>query len=339
MPSFFSFLKNLINLCLIFFHCYVFGFSSSYSINNNQGNKNNNEDIGDQPWFSGTLLAVQSDIVDKDQIFVQPFLLYYGTYGLFDKDWCFRKEQDFNTLNGSILLTAGICENVDVSFTSQFFYNWTSNINYFGFGDCGTQLRFSVLQEDNIYPNVVLLYILSIPTGSYHHLSPDLLTLDGSGGGAWVNNLGFVFDKQKKLKNGKWFKWYANFTLSFPSSVHIEGLSIYGGGKGTKGRVNPGNSVYGLLGLEYKFNNNWGFSMDATYRHVNRSPFIGFNGFDENFEIAEVGLPSSESITFSPAIEYLFDETKGLIFGVWFTAFGRNSPFFVTPTFSMFFAF
>jgi hypothetical protein len=39
-------------------------------------------------------------------------------------------------------------------------------------------------------------------------------------------------------------------------------------------------------------------------------------------------LPSSEQISFAPAIEYNFNSNIAIEIGAWVTALGRNSPIF-----------
>ena len=67
------------------------------------------------------------------------------------------------------------------------------------------------------------------------------------------------------------------------------------------------------------------FRLDNVYIHANKNRFSGKAGFAPSGEPAVIKWPSTEQLSFAPAIEYNFNENCGLIAGSWFSAAGRNS--------------
>jgi hypothetical protein len=61
---------------------------------------------------------------------------------------------------------------------------------------------------------------------------------------------------------------------------------------------------------------------------VDKTQFRGTVGTTSDGLPTIVGFPSSEQISFAPAIEYNFSSELGLIVGCWFTGWGRNSTQF-----------
>jgi hypothetical protein len=83
-----------------------------------------------------------------------------------------------------------------------------------------------------------------------------------------------------------------------------------------------------IFSLEYTFNEHWAIALDSIYTHTNKIRFSGKKGKGFKGEPATVGSPSSEQISFAPAMEYNFSDSFGIIAGAWFSAFGRNSAEF-----------
>jgi hypothetical protein len=298
-----------------------------------------NKDQDLDPWWTGTILAASPNTVTPGEFTFTPFLLYYRTYGIYNRDGQLKNTPTLNTLNGFFGLQTGITEKVDLTYYFQVFDNWIYNHNYFGFGDSIARLKYQLSPLDSKDPILSVFIEEIIPTGNYHHLSPDFSSLDGTGGGSWVTNIGFFLEHSFKTSDQRWFHWYFNFFYGVPAPLKVEGLSIYGGSPGTKGRVYPGQSIFMILAFERQLTQNWVLALDITYRHNNVSKFKGNPGFNRKGELSFVGLPSSESYTLAPAIEYNIDENKGIMAGVWFTVAGRNATAFYTPTIFAYFSF
>ncbi|HEV7737507.1 MAG TPA: hypothetical protein VGO47_09080, partial [Chlamydiales bacterium] len=116
------------------------------------------------------------------------------------------------------------------------------------------------------------------------------------------------------------------------------------GGFGTKGKIMPGNSFQSIVSFEYTLTQNWVLALDNVYMHTDATQFCGNpgtnapdvgvgvpssgTGVSVSVPVATIGTPSSEQVSFAPAIEYNFSRNFGIIAGCWFTAWGRNSTEF-----------
>ena len=90
----------------------------------------------------------------------------------------------------------------------------------------------------------------------------------------------------------------------------------------------PGKTFQGIVSFELSLTQNWVLALDNVYTHVDESRFYGTVGTDGTGAAASVGEPTSEQISFAPAIEYNFSGNFGIIVGAWVTGWGRNSEIF-----------
>ncbi len=120
----------------------------------------------------------------------------------------------------------------------------------------------------------------------------------------------------------------------------MKGFNIYGGGYKTRGKVYPGNAFSAILSFEFTFNEHWVFALDNVYTHANKIRFSGNPGFlVPDLVPSTVGGPSTEQLSFAPAIEYNFSSHLGMIAGSWFSAMGRNSLEFRSGIISVIYVF
>ncbi len=168
----------------------------------------------------------------------------------------------------------------------------------------------------------------TFPTGKYQKLRPSKKGTDLSGQGSFHTNASLEFYKVYRLNDHHFLSatLYLSYTYLVP--VHVKGFNAYGGGHHTRGKVHPGNILKGILSFEYTLNQNWVLSIDNVYIHINKNRFNGHRGFTDSGDVASVGGPSSEQISFAPAIEYNFSSSFGINTGAWVTAWGRNSTEF-----------
>jgi hypothetical protein len=175
------------------------------------------------------------------------------------------------------------------------------------------------------YPSIGIQFTETFPTGRFEHLDPAKRKMDVGGAGTFATNATLLFSKIYHV-HGDHGYLNARCSVSYTvgASVKVEEFNSYGGGFGTKGRVHPGHSLQGLIGLEYALTLNWVAAIDFDYLHINKSTFKGNPGMLTPATPATVGFPSSEQFSLSPALEYNWSEKLGLIAGVWFSVLGRN---------------
>ena len=77
------------------------------------------------------------------------------------------------------------------------------------------------------------------------------------------------------------------------------------------------------------------FALDAVYNYAAKTTFAGDAGKDSTGLEALNGGPFNDNLSLAPAIEYNFTPDLGLLAGVWFSVWGRNSLDFVSGVVSV----
>lgn len=281
--------------------------------------------------FIGSLLAPLSTVVPYGHFAILPYS-YFTTYtGAFNSQWeKVERDHKFFTINPQLFLFFGITPWADINITPQFFTNRTWHEGSVQFGDLPVGLDFQMLSPTATpyFPGIKFRVQETFPTGKFDDLDPKKLLTDVGGAGTFATAFSLVFYKVFALPRCHWLSMNlsATYTANLPVDVH--GFNVYGGGFGTKGKVLPGNIFQAIASFELSLSDHWAFAIDNVYTHIDNTTFCGDLGFDKIGAVAIVGLPSSEQISFAPAIEYAFNANFGIEAGYWFTAWGRNSNTF-----------
>jgi hypothetical protein len=101
-----------------------------------------------------------------------------------------------------------------------------------------------------------------------------------------------------------------------------------GGGYGTKGRVQPGQSLIAFISGEYSLSSKWMLAFDSEWMYQKEATFKGKKGVDAFGDEALVGWPFLAQFSFAPEVEYKINNQSGLLAGLWFTFAGKNSSAF-----------
>jgi hypothetical protein len=113
----------------------------------------------------------------------------------------------------------------------------------------------------------------------------------------------------------------------YTTNAHVVDASVYGTGPGFLGHALPGLSSSADLAAEYSMTQHWVLALDAAY---------GWNG-DTRVEGDSVRLRTgwSESLALAPAVEYNMNSRIGVLLGVRFIEFGRNTTHSVSPALAL----
>lgn len=283
------------------------------------------------PWFTGPLLAPPGIATPFGTYEVEPYLYFTTTTGTYNKDWkIVNSEHNFFSLNTQLFLYFGLTPWLDINIVPQFFYNTVSNQNSVNFGDFQVALDFQLLAQGYTpyFPGIKFTVRETFPSGPYQKLNPKKRLTDLSGEGTYATTFNLVFYDVYHLwkKHFLTTTYSAAYTIATPVKVH--GFNAYGGGFGATGTVLPGDMFQAIISFEFSLSQRIALALDNVYTHLNKSKFFGFPGTTRNGELSSNSLPSSEVLSFAPAIEYNFSSTTGIAIGVWVTALGRNSPIF-----------
>ncbi len=290
-----------------------------------------------KPWFTGTLLSPGGSVLPPGHFLLQPYLFVTETNGAYDSNWYSHSRPSFVTINTQFFTLIGLIERFDFQINPQWIWNSTRGAKSNHFADLPAGINFQVLKKDAYtwIPGIKLGIKGIFPTGKYNDLDPDKKGTDISGLGSYGTQGLLVFLKEFHTREEHYLTTKLSFIYTHFSNVHVKGFNAFGGGFRTHGTVSPGAIFAFLASFEYSFTRKWVFALDCEYDHKNRTRFKGHPGFSAPKVPAVVGGPSSELISFAPALEYNFDENLGVIGGVWFTAAGRNAPKFTSGVISL----
>ncbi|MGB7978849.1 MAG: hypothetical protein WCF19_06800 [Chlamydiales bacterium] len=284
-----------------------------------------------EPWLTGPLIAPVGTAVPYGDFMVKSYLYFTANTGFYDKNChTVSANENFYTLNAQFLCFFGLTPWCDLNIIPQFFYNTTSNQHSVYCGDLTVGLDFQLMAADFVpyLPGVKFTVREVFPTGNFRRFSPRKLSTDQTGAGTFATQFDLIFYKLFHLYALHWLSatFSAQYTVNTPVNVH--GFNAYGGGFGADGKALPGNSFQGIASFEVTLNKNWVLAIDNVYTHTNTTPFFGIPGIAFSGTFADIGKPSSEQLSFAPAIEYHFSNRLGIIGGCWFSAWGRNSTEF-----------
>jgi hypothetical protein len=292
------------------------------------------------PWYTGPLITPSATMVPPGYFMWQPYIYFTDTYANYDVHRHVVDRPNLFTLKlQPVILQVGLTDSVDTTLIMNGVANWSKGKSGGGFNDVLLSVGFLVQKQSLYVPKFKFSITQSFPTGKYQYLSTDGLALDGTGAGAWQTT--FTLSMGKVLFWNTLHPMNTRFAFSgtLSTSVHVRSFNVYGGGFKTNGAVHPGNSYSADLGLEISITQPWVAALDIVYNWSNKTPFHGKPGFNANGTPASVGTGYSDQLSLAPAIEYNFNENIGILWGVWFTVYGRNAPDFASGIFTMYWFF
>ncbi|MCH9614405.1 MAG: hypothetical protein SP1CHLAM54_16360 [Chlamydiia bacterium] len=277
------------------------------------------------PYYAGPLFAMAPNNVPKGMRVIQPYFFVTSNYGVYTESRRMQSQPNEKQLQFLNLEQLGLTHWLDFTLLNPSFASWQSGEFGAGFGDVSLQLGFQLCTETPSRPVIRFVVGESFPAGRYNHLSPSKPGLMATGSGSYETQLviamGKIFwaNKLHPLST----RWTASYLI--PSKVYVKQINAYGGGTGTKGKVNPGQQLSIDIGTELSITQHWVFANDVVYTYNGSTSFKGDPGLAPSGAAATVGGPSNDSLMLAPAIEYNPNDMSGLIMGGYFTVTGRNS--------------
>lgn len=282
------------------------------------------------PWYTGPLITSSANNVPKGKTNIQVYLFFLWQYGQYAQNRKMHRVPSIYTLNPLLVLQRGLTDWLDITATPQGFFRWRKDESAQEFGDLAVTFGIQLLKETPHVPSIRFTIGESFPTGKYKHLSSRKAGIDATGSGAFETAIGLNISKilwWNKLHPTA-VRFVTNYTMP-DHDARVRGFNAYGGGSGTKGHVRVGNTLNLDLGVEVSINQRWVFATDVAYTYSERNIFTGTPGFSAPGVPAGNGSPSSDQLSFAPAIEYNVSDSAGFIGGIWFTVTGRNSSSFL----------
>lgn len=287
------------------------------------------------PWYTGPLITPSATMVAPGNAMYQPYIYFTDNYAAFNSHReSVKVPNEFQVFVQPVIIQIGVTPQVDTTLIWGAKENWKENHRGGGITDVLIQLGFLFTKQTLYAPKAKFTVGQTFPTGPYKNLNKDGLLLDGIGAGAWTTTFTLTFGKVLfwATKHPMNTRLSLNYTINTP--IHVTNFNAYGGGIGTHGTVHPGNTFAADLGLEMSINQPWVIALDVVYNCTNRTKFNGTTS-----PTAPVGPGYSDQLSLAPAIEYNFNDLMGILWGVWFTVYGRNSANFVSGVFSWYWEF
>lgn len=312
------------------------------------------EEEGNEPWYTGPLLAPSGHTLPKGWFNIQPYIYYTknkGTLGVHgggggagpsisSVHHIPSPDNRGKVLNFVVYPQWGITDWMDTTITIQGSYQEDEHRHSWVYNDMAVTMGFQLLTQvkDTWKNDIKLSYTQFFPTGKYQNLDPFKVGTDNGGTGCYQSTFGICFQKVIFwFKNHPWrYRMFLSYTLRPP--VEVEGFNNYGGGFGTKGKIHLDGVFLTILGLEYSFTQKWVFSLDLQYFQHGDSKFKGYPGVDDLGNPATVSSDKTKQFSLAPALEYNFNADLGLIGGVWFDVCGLNTVKFVSGVISLTYA-
>jgi hypothetical protein len=286
-------------------------------------------------WFTGSLEAPSPALPQAGMLALEPYLVLQGNTGAYDNTGAHHAVANAtSTLESLIVIKYALTDRLTFEALPTFLHSWAGNAAPTGvsFADLPMELEYRLADTNyrNGAPSVTLDLGVTAPLGAYDRLSK---VLDGVGAGDWSLKEGVVlqslFDTwhNHPVRLRAWAQVFE--PLDDPTVSHV---SVYGTPGAFAGRVHPG--VSGQIGLAggYAFNQRWVLALDLVDTASNGFRLKGKDG-------GSLALPThglvQNSIALAPAMEYNWSANAGLIFGIEFSATGRNTSSYIAPQFAV----
>jgi hypothetical protein len=280
-------------------------------------------------WFTGTLEAPSPALSKAGEIEAEPYLIFTVNSGAYGPGWeHYSVPNDASQVQSETVLKYGITNRLTIQALPAISHSWAGNSSATGFGDLPVELEYRFNDENNNTgaPSVTVSLGMVFPTGSYDHLPSASL---GSGTGVYTAKQGLllqsVFDTydHHPVRIRVYAAAYEPLT-----SATLQNISEYSTAAGFRGTGRPGVSSVIGIGGGWAINQSWVLAADILEHFSNGATVDGQVPLGAT--IRQISA-SSTGLTVAPAVEYNLSANAGLIFGVAFTAAGRNTASSIAP--------
>lgn len=289
-----------------------------------------------KPWFTGPILSGSGNITEFGHWNVQPYFSSIARTGFYQNNWKSESIQTLWNLQFRLPVWVGFAPRCDLKISPIWNWNKRKGQTQWTLSDWIAQVSVQILRDElpskTWLPSAKISIRQTFPLGKYQNLDPRKLGTDSNGLGSWTTALSLNTSKLFHLSGRHYLNLYLDFLYAIPTSVHVKSFNAYGGGYGTRGKIDPAHSFQLFFAFEYSFTQNWAIACDFLGTWNSSIRFSGDPGIapmsDQNIDPS--GLPATldrlAAIQYSlaPAIEYNWTDDLGLIVGAWFTVAGKN---------------
>jgi len=283
------------------------------------------------PWYTGPLLAPSGHTIPKGHTNLEVYGFLTDNTGFYDRHGRLsRNTPHSNSITGVPIFTHGMTDKLDIQFIAPYIYNNFVGTRYHRLTDTSVTLGYQVIEQgDSLWtPNLRFTVQEMIPTGKYELLSPLNNGTDVSGLGSYQTSANLNFQHLRQITEISYLRTRLCLAYFYASKVTLHGANAYGGSTNTIGNIKPGSLTSADLAAEYNITQNWVLVMEGFTIHRQASNFKGFPGTTSTGILAPIGYSQIDETSIAPALEYNFNESVGVIAGVWFSVKGREASRF-----------
>jgi hypothetical protein len=269
--------------------------------------------MNDARW-TGSMLSSNADTLPKGHLYTEPYFYDFITGG--------------NHYPGSSgFYFYGLAEGFTVGLQPKFAVGTKSPNREFSVGDLKllSQLGLTRFTPEHRIPSISIALQESLPIGKHDKLG---LNEDGHGSGSFATEVGVNVQHYFLLNNDRLLRGRINVLKSFPHGADVADRSVYWTQPGFRGHAKPGSKTTMIAAVEYSLTREWVLAFDIIRESTSKTKLKGRDGTGP---LIEQYLPASRQIGFAPAVEYSWNDTTGILVGVWINPKGHNSPSSVVP--------
>lgn len=279
--------------------------------------------VGDEPYFAGTQLAAYPLNSSPGHFSINPFVAYITSDSSYNSHWSKKSGKSFNKAILYNSMGTGITDWLDTSIYFGNSFQKSGSHSRWGMVDTSLYFGIQLLQgsRNDWIPDMRILLGETFPTGKYDRLDPHKKWADLFGRGSYASSFTFLIARTFYNNPRHPFNINLNLSYVYSSSVHVDGISYYGGDTGTSGRVFPKASYYTDLALQLSLNQFLTLGLDIYYVHENKTRFHGKSTLKPI-------LPSTDQLSLAPCLGYSWNGNSCFGIGPWFSIAGRNTSAF-----------
>lgn len=274
----------------------------------------------EEAWFTGPMLANSAGTLPKGHFLVEPYLYDVEAAGA----------RRFGSLT---YILYGLSDAVTIGVKPAFMLiEGGPRGTRVGAGDLTlqAQVRLRTARGRDWSPAFALSLQQSLPTGRYDRLEDDPQA--GLGSGAYATTFALYAQASGKIAGGRTLRARINLALTVPGAARVEGVSVYGSGKGFAGTARGGESAHIGLAAEYSLTRRWALALDLFADRRATTIVAGKVLDDAGRGVDEVHrLPSGWSVGAAPGLEYSWSPNFGVLLAARYIAAGPTGGASITP--------
>ncbi len=286
--------------------------------------------------FTGPLVTPNASALPGGMVLVEPYLIYTESHADYDNT---GDRHDARPGSHQWLLlvpaTVGITDRLNAQLTAGTAYNVSGKEHSDGtrLTDTSLMLQYMIVapRADGTGPAVSLSATHVFPTGKYDKLGDN--PLNGTGSGASSNRIALFAQQKFWLPNDHPLRVRALIAWGpSPSTVRIDGVSSHGTPPGFQGTAAMGTSMGVSAAVEYGIDRHWALAADLAWDHRNGTHLQG-TVCPTPAACSNLDQRNGPNWTYSvsPAVEYNFNASVGLIVGAQLSFAGHNASSYWAP--------